>query len=99
MTRSFSRLSEKWLRDSRFRAEYERQEPAFETAFALANARNRAGLTQKQLAARLKTSQSQVARIESGRHLPSVRMIERYAKALNCDIKIELVPTRSKRAA
>ncbi len=99
MTRPFVRLASKWLRDPRFRAEFDRQEPAFAAAFALANARNRAGLTQKQLAVKLETSQSHVARIESGRHLPSVRMIERYAKALNCEIRIELVPTKGRRAA
>ena len=99
MTRPFVRLASKWLRDPRFHAEFDRQEPAFAAAFALASARNRAGLTQKQLAGKLGTSQSHVARIESGRHLPSVRMIERYAKALNCEIRIELVPTKSRRAA
>lgn len=99
ITRPFSRLTEKWSRDPKFRAEYDRQEPAFAAAFALASARNRAGLSQKQLADKLGTSQSHIARIESGRHLPSVRMIERYARALSCDIRIELVPIRRRRAA
>lgn len=99
MTRLFSRLAAKWMRDPEFRAEFERQEPAFAAAFALAQARNRAGLTQKELATRLGTSQSQIARIESGRHVPSVRMIQRYASALGCTIRIELVPVGRRRAA
>lgn len=99
MTRSFSRIGAKWRADPKFRAEYDRQEPIFAAAFALASARNRAGLTQAELAVKLGTSQSQIARVESGRHLPSFRMVERYARALGCEIKIELVPLRRRTAA
>jgi DNA-binding XRE family transcriptional regulator len=99
MTRSFSKIAAKWRADAKFRAEYDRQEPVFAAAFALASARNRAGLTQAELAAKLGTSQSQIARVESGRHLPSLRMVERYARALGCEIRIELVPLRRRKAA
>lgn len=51
-------------------------------AVTLAEARRKAGLTQAELAARMKTSQAAVARIESGHGAPKWDTIERYARAL-----------------
>jgi predicted transcriptional regulator len=53
-----------------------------ELAFTLAEARCRAGLTQTELAARMRISQAAVARIESGRGAPKWSTIERYARAV-----------------
>ena len=50
-------------------------------ARALIEARARAGLTQEQLAARMGTSQSAVARMESGKVLPSGRTLARLARS------------------
>ena len=53
------------------RAEYDAQAPEFELARELIAARTRAGLTQAELAERMQTTQSTIARLESGRTLPS----------------------------
>jgi ribosome-binding protein aMBF1 (putative translation factor) len=50
--------------------------------------RAEAGLTQEQLAKRMKISQAVVARLESGRSLPSMRTLDRFAKATGCRLKI-----------
>lgn len=63
------------------RAEYEAQTPEFELASELIAARTRAGLTQSELAERMHTTQSTIARIESGRSMPSMRTLARYAEA------------------
>jgi DNA-binding XRE family transcriptional regulator len=57
---------------------------------------HRAGLTQEQLAARLKTKQAVIARLESGRVKPSTRTLERIAQATGHKLRIsfEPVPTR-----
>ena len=55
-------------------------------------ARQRAGMTQAQLAAELGTHQSAIARIEAGRHTPSIHMLERIAAALGCELYVELCP-------
>jgi len=47
----------------------------------IAKARTRAGLSQAQLAKRMKTTQSTIARLESGRGRPSTRTLDRFAKA------------------
>jgi len=51
------------------------------------------GLTQNQIAEKIGTTQSVVARLESGKskHSPSIATLSRYAKALDCDLEIRLV--------
>ena len=82
MTLSFETLRRRWMRDPRFRAEYERIGTDMELAFTLTEARRKAGLTQAELATRMGTSQAAVARIESGRGTPKWSTIERYARAV-----------------
>jgi ribosome-binding protein aMBF1 (putative translation factor) len=72
MTIPFETLRRKWMKDPKFRAEYERIGPEMDLAMTLAEARRKAGLTQAQLAARMKTSPAEVARIESGHGAPKV---------------------------
>ena len=47
------------------------------------DARLAAGLTQADIAARMGTSQSVVARLESARHMPIFDMVARYAAAID----------------
>lgn len=63
------------------RAAYESMEAEYAIARELIAARTRAGLSQAQVAERMGTSQSTVARLESGRTLPSLRTLDRYARA------------------
>ena len=78
----FGELAREWVKDASFVAEYERIGPAMELAFVLADARREAGLTQTDLAQRMKTSQAAIARLEGGRVKPTWETIERYARAL-----------------
>ena len=59
-----------------------------EVARALIEARTRAGFTQAQLAARMKTTQSAVARMESGCTPPSTRTLEKVARATGSRLRI-----------
>lgn len=61
------------------RQAYDAQAPEFELARELIAARMKAGLTQGDVAARMGTTQSVVARIESGRGTPSMRTVQRFA--------------------
>ncbi|MFO1068942.1 MAG: helix-turn-helix transcriptional regulator [Geminicoccaceae bacterium] len=63
-------------------------------AAALAAARGRAGLTQAQLAARMGTTQTVIARLERGRTKPSTRTLERFAEATGSRLRITLEPDR-----
>ena len=85
-------LHRRWLRDPEYRTEYEALEDEFQLARALIEARTRAGLTQTQLARRMKTSQSYIARIEGGHVTPSTSALGRYAAATNSRLTISFEP-------
>ena len=80
------------MKDENYRKEYEALEAEFAVAQALIEARARAGLTQEELAARMDTSQSAIARLEAGRTLPSGRTLERFAKATGTNLRISFEP-------
>lgn len=58
----------------------------------LREARARAKLSQRRLAERAGTAQSEIARIETGRQEPGYATLERLVRAAGFDLKIELVP-------
>lgn len=87
MTR-VAELHERWNRDPDYRKAYEELGPEFAVAKSLIEARKDAGFTQAELAARMKTTQSAVARMESGRVPPSIRTLERVARATGTRLRI-----------
>ena len=72
------------------RAEYDAQAPEFAMARELIAARTQAGLTQADVAERMGTTQSTVARLEGGKALPSMRSLQRYAQAVGCRAVVRL---------
>ena len=88
---SIAKLKKKWLNDPKVNKAYEEMKPAFEVAHALIAARVEAGLTQEEVAERMKTTQSAVARLEGGRTLPSLKSLYRYARATGTKPVIHLV--------
>lgn len=54
--------------------------------------RKRADLTQKQLADRAGTTQSAIARLESGRTTPSLETVERLLRLCGWQLLVELAP-------
>jgi transcriptional regulator with XRE-family HTH domain len=85
------------MKEPNYRREYDLLEEEFVLAAAVAKARRRAGLSQAELARRMKTTQSTIARLESGRGRPSTRTLTRFAKATGHRLKISFEPTREKR--
>ena len=64
---------------------------------SVAALRKKAGLSQKDLARKLKTSQQQISRLESPAYEGhSLSMLRRVAKALQADVKVTLEPIRPK---
>ncbi len=90
-------LHKEWLKDSNYRREYEALEEEFSLAAALIEARTRAGLTQEQVARRMKTTQAVIARLESGGTKPSTRTLERFAAATGSRLRIHLEPNGARR--
>ena len=81
-------LHNKWLHDDDYRREYDALDEEFALASALTSARSYAGLTQEELAKRMETSQSAIARMESGRSIPSGNTLMRLAKATGTRLRI-----------
>jgi transcriptional regulator with XRE-family HTH domain len=80
------------LKDPEFRKEYEALEPEHRLASALIRLRLAKGLTQEELAQRMNTKQESIARLESGRSLPSLNTVRKAAEALDAELEIELRP-------
>ena len=88
-------LHKKWSRDPEYREAYEKLAPEFELAKALIEARLKAGLTQEQLARRMKTTQSVIARLEGGRTNPSTKTLGKLAQATGTHLRITFETSKS----
>lgn len=91
MGKMMKQVKKELLSDEGFRREYEALEEEFSLAGQLIEARTKANLTQAQVARLMGTTQSVVARLESGHPLPSLRSLMRYASAVGSKVEIRLV--------
>ncbi len=83
-----SDLHKKWMKSPKYRKAFEALEEEFVLASAILDARSRAGLTQQQLAKKMGTTQPVVARLESGRVIPTMRTLQRLAQATGSRLHI-----------
>ena len=83
-------LKAELLAQPQTRAAYEALAEEFDMARELIAARGRAGLTQGEVAQRMGTTQSAVARLESGKRMPSLRTVQRYASAIGARARVRL---------
>jgi len=75
-----------------FTEAYKALELEYKVTGQMLKARSRAGLTQDAVAERMGTTKSAVSRLESaGNHAPSLAIIERYARAVGCELQVRLV--------
>ncbi len=86
----FLEIKKRWLKDPEVCAEYDALEEEFALAREFIVARARAGLSQAQVAQRMGTTQSTVARLEGGNAKPTLLTVERYAKATGCRAVVKL---------
>ena len=94
-----SDMHKRWMKEPKYRKAYEALEEEFVLASAVMDVRNRAGLTQEQLARKMGTTQPVVARLESGRTRPSMRTLERLAQATGSRLLISFEPRETERPA
>ena len=97
-----STLHKRWLKEPAYKKAYEETQIEFEIAKEIIEARMKSGLSQEELAALMETSQSAIARLESGTSLPSMRTLAKFAKATNSQIQVhfkQIKPIKHKVAA
>ena len=93
---NFDLYLEEQLKDPVFAERFERAGEAWDVALHLAALRKRAGLSQKELARKLKTTQQQISRLESpGYEGHSLSMLRRVARVLNAQVRV-VFETREK---
>lgn len=99
------KMSKKWnkeietkvISDPESREIYERKRREIEIALLMRKTREKANLSQEDVAERMHTTRSAVSRLESsgtGRHSPSLETLLKYAQALGYSIKINLIPVK-----
>lgn len=91
MAGNFKQFRGKALARPGVKKAYDALEQEFAFLDEVLKARASAGLTQAQVAERIGTTQSAIARLESGAGKPSVATLQRYASALGCRIEIKFV--------
>ena len=84
-------VSQKWFKKKKFREAYEALRPEYELACAIIEARQKAKLSQADLARRMGTTQPMIARMEGGRQPPSTATLLKFAKATGTHLQIRFV--------
>lgn len=91
-----SDLHHRWSKNGNYKKAYDALAEEFDLARTLIDARTAAGLSQAQLARRMRTSQSYIARIEGGSVRPSTDALERFASATRTRLRITFEPQASR---
>ena len=92
---NFDRYLEEQMRAPAFAARFQRAGNAWDVALQLAALRQQAGLSQKELARRLKTSQQHISRLESpGYEGHSLSNLRRIARALRVRVRVVFEPSK-----
>jgi transcriptional regulator with XRE-family HTH domain len=92
-------MVETWKQEPEFIAAYDELETEFTLLRELLQARQRAGLTQAEVAERMGTKPPAVTRLETAlsdnRHSPSIATLKKYARAVGCKLEVHLVPAKA----
>jgi ribosome-binding protein aMBF1 (putative translation factor) len=81
-----------WREAPAYEAAYAALDEEFALAEALIRARSEAALTQADVAKKMGTTQAVIARLESGKSLPSTRTLQRFAAATGTQLRIAFAP-------
>ncbi len=88
-------LKDKALKRKSVQKEYDKLEPEFTLLREMLKARNKAGLSQAQIAEKMGTKSPAITRLESslssGKHSPSLATIKKYLEVLDCRLEIKII--------
>ncbi|HOI16213.1 MAG TPA: helix-turn-helix transcriptional regulator [Geobacteraceae bacterium] len=98
-TKMHRQMVDEWKREPEFKAAYNEMEMEFTLLRELLLARQKAGLTQAEVAKKMGTKPPAVTRLETAlsdqRHSPTIATLKKYAQAVGCTLEIHLVPTKA----
>ncbi|OGL89100.1 transcriptional regulator [Candidatus Uhrbacteria bacterium RIFCSPLOWO2_02_FULL_51_9] len=87
---SYTAFKKQLLKDPKIKEAYDELGPEFALIGAIIEKRLKKGMTQAQLARKIGTKQSAIARLESGNYNPSFAFLGKVAKALDGRLRISL---------
>lgn len=88
--KSWKTLKKELFKNPRVAQEYEKLGPRYHLISQLIEARIKKGLTQEELAKKIGTRQSAIARLESGSVNPTVNFLEKFAEAIGSKLIIQV---------
>ena len=98
-TKTHRQMVKEWKREPEFKAAYDELEMEFTLLRELLLARQRAGLTQADVAQKMGTKPPAVTRLETtlsdNRHSPTIATLKKYARAVGCKLEVHLVPSET----
>ncbi len=86
---TLAELKARSFKNPKVKAAYNEMSDEYALAGALIDARMKAKLTQSELARRMGTTQSAIARLESGRAVPSGATLIKFAKAVRRTLHVQ----------
>ncbi len=90
-TISFEEYLAKQLKHPKFKRYYNEYGKQLEIAYQILQLRKNSKMSQAELAKKIGTRQSNVARMEAGEQNFTTETLQKIAEALNCDLKIKFV--------
>ena len=88
---TFNDFLKEQLKDPEIKAEYETLKPEFAIIQAMIDARKLKGIKQKELSERTGIAQGDISKIEHGNGNPSLKTLQRLARAMGMYLKIEFI--------
>ncbi len=86
--KDWKKLKSELLQNKAVKKEYDRLAPRYKIISELISARLKNGITQKELAQKIGTKQSAIARFEAGNVNPSLGFLEKMAEVMNYKMNI-----------
>lgn len=80
------------LKDPNFKKEYDALRPEMAIIQAMIYAREKTGMTQKELSEKTGITQADISRLENGNANPSLKTLQRLAEGMGMTLKLEFVP-------
>jgi transcriptional regulator with XRE-family HTH domain len=94
MTIEYNDLKKQWLKNPQFVKALCNLKPEFEMAREFIQARIHANMTQKDVAKKMGTTQSVIARLEGGKATPSMKTIQKFGKAVKMKPEFHFIPLK-----
>ena len=88
---TFNDFLKEQLKDPEIKAEYETLKPEYAIIQAMIDARKLKGITQKELSERTGIAQGDISKLENGNGNPSLKTLQRLARAMGMYLKIEFI--------